>query len=141
MKARLPWTSRADRARWRTARTLDDLGRLTADWLEGGLAHHLGYPDGPDPETAPLVPVLARLNRLGLVTVSSQPGHAPEAGWDGAVYAQRAAVDGWTTDRALLGALIRTARDHDLHIIVHPPGLPVDRGRVPVTCRWDAVTG
>ncbi|MFD8938582.1 DUF6919 domain-containing protein [Streptomyces sp. NPDC059578] len=136
MTIRLPWTPRAHRARWAGTRTLTDLGRLTADWLEGTLRHHPGYPGaGPDPETEPLVPVLARLNRAGLVTSNSQPGHAPETGWDGAVYAQRAAVDGWTADRTLLGVLIRAALDHDLHVVVHPPGPAVDRGRIPVTCR------
>ncbi|MFD4833339.1 DUF6919 domain-containing protein [Streptomyces uncialis] len=138
MTIRLPWTPRAHRAHWAEARTLTDLGRLTADWLEGILRHHPGYPgDGPDPETAPLIPVLARLNCAGLVTSNSQPGSAPETGRDGAVYAQRAAVDGWIADQTLLGALIRAALDHDLHIVVHPPGSRTDYTRIPVTCRND----
>ncbi|MFI5945549.1 DUF6919 domain-containing protein [Streptomyces uncialis] len=135
MKIRLPWTPRAHRARWTEARTLTDLGRFTADWLEGTLRHHPGQPGGPDPENAPLVPVLARLNRLGFVTANSQPGHAPESGWDGATYVQRAAVDGWTTDRALFGALIRAALDHDFHIVLHGPRHRTDHTRIPVTCR------
>jgi hypothetical protein len=135
---RLPWTPRAHRARWAKARTLTDLGGLTADWLEGTLRHHPGYPGaGLDPETAALLPFLARLNRAGLVTANSQPGHSPTAGWDGAVYTQRAAVDGWTTDRTLLRVLIKTALGHDFHIVIHgPTPTPrTDYTRIPVTCR------
>ncbi|MEW1551892.1 DUF6919 domain-containing protein [Streptomyces tsukubensis] len=136
MKIRLPWTPRAHRARWAEARTLTDLGQLTADWLEGTLRHHPGYPGaGPDPETVPLVPVLARLNRAGLVTANSQPGHAPATGWDGAIYTQRAAVDGWTANAVLVAQLTITARDHDLHLVIHQPGRPATRDRIPVTCR------
>ncbi|MFD5557811.1 DUF6919 domain-containing protein [Streptomyces sp. NPDC127068] len=136
MKIRLPWTPRAHRARWAEARTLTDLGRLTADWLEGTLRYHPGCPGaGPDPETAPLVPALARLNRAGLVTANSQPGHSPTVGWDGAVYSQRAAVDGWTTNRALFRLLIKAALEHDFHIVIHGLTPRTDYTRIPVTCR------
>jgi len=55
---------------WSSARTLTDLGELTAQWLEGSLATLAGgaYRGGPDEETGPLVPVLAALNRAGYVT-------------------------------------------------------------------------
>ncbi|WP_332010730.1 DUF6919 domain-containing protein [Streptomyces uncialis] len=142
MKIRLPWTPRVHRPRWAEARSLTDLGRLTAAWLEGEIAHHPGYPGGgPDPETTPLVPVLAHLNRLGFVTANSQPGHAPTVGWDGATYVQRAAVDGWTDDPEIRTALIRLARDRDFHIVIHDPGARTDRMRVPATVRnGDPVT-
>ncbi|MFE2045325.1 DUF6919 domain-containing protein [Streptomyces sp. NPDC059477] len=136
MKIRLPWTSRAPRSRWTKARTLTDLGTLTAAWLEGEIAHHPGYQGGgPDPETTPLVPVLAHLNRLGFVTANSQPGHAPTTGWDGATYVQRAAVDGWTDDPEIRTAFIQLARGHDLHVVLHDPGTRTDRMRIPATLR------
>ncbi|WP_438817714.1 DUF6919 domain-containing protein, partial [Streptomyces clavuligerus] len=137
MKIRLPRTThRTDRARWATARTMTDLGHLTADWLEGTLRHHPAYRGtGPNPRTSPVVPVLARLNRTGLVTANSQPGHSPTRRWNRTVRTQRAAVDGWTTDQALLHALTRTAQAHDLHLILNPPGTTADRGPIPVTCR------
>jgi hypothetical protein len=56
-------------ARWHNARTLADLGELTAQWLEGKQGCTLGYSGGvPDEETGPLVPVLAAANRAGFVT-------------------------------------------------------------------------
>lgn len=74
---------------WAQARTVADLGELTAKWLEGDPEiKHPGYHGAPAAETAPLVPVLAAVNRAGILTITSQPGHAPEAGSDGAVWAQ-----------------------------------------------------
>ncbi|WP_051451056.1 DUF6919 domain-containing protein [Actinospica robiniae] len=67
---------------WQYARTLADLGDLTADWLEGGnsyLPAYLPSQDGkirPADETVSLIPHLARANRNGFVTTSSQPGVA-----------------------------------------------------------------
>lgn len=83
---------------WSTARTLSQVGELTAQWLEGKVTHHSGFGHpatggGPDPETAPLVPALAAINRAGLVTDFSQPGH-PER--DGML--QRAAMCGFCTE-------------------------------------------
>ncbi len=34
--------NRADRKAWRSARTLADLGELTARWIEGDLGEHPG---------------------------------------------------------------------------------------------------
>lgn len=82
---------------WRKARTLADLGDLTALWLEGAIDHHPGYCGAPDDETALLVPVLAAANRAGFVTLGSQPGVAGTVGWDDKVWRQRAAVDGFAT--------------------------------------------
>ncbi|GGZ19658.1 DUF6919 domain-containing protein [Streptomyces nitrosporeus] len=42
MKLRIPWMSRADRRRWRSARTVADLGELMALWLEGEIASRPG---------------------------------------------------------------------------------------------------
>jgi len=86
-----------DAGRWRAARTLADLGELTAQWLEGKIASIPtvvpGY--GPDEETADLIPVLAACNRAGYVTTVSQPGEKPDRGYDGRLWTQRAAVGGF----------------------------------------------
>jgi hypothetical protein len=91
--------SPADHDRWRTARSLADIGSATADWLERRLPSLTGYEPlaGPDDETTDLVPVLATLNRSGFVTTSSQPGR-PDTG-DG--WRQRAAVTGFASARML----------------------------------------
>ncbi|GHH54546.1 DUF6919 domain-containing protein [Streptomyces candidus] len=104
---------------WSAARTLDDLGELTAQWLEGGLAALPGdaYRGGPDEETGLLVPVLAALNRAGIVTLGSQPGLQGPA-FDGRQWCQRAAVD-CLTDAAGAQRLLRTARDAELLHSVH----------------------
>jgi hypothetical protein len=83
---------------WRSATTYADLCELTARWLERDIPEHPGYGEpgaetGPDPETEPLVPTLAALNRAGFLTIGSQPGHEPTVGWDLSVYEQRAAVE------------------------------------------------
>ena len=90
--------STADRQAWEAARTLADLGELTAQWLEGAIASQPAYTPGcgPDPETAPLIPVLACCNRAGYVTNGSQPGEAG-TGYDGAWWEQRAAVEGFAS--------------------------------------------
>jgi hypothetical protein len=63
---------RADRKRWKAARSLADVGELTVAWLRGELAETPGYGGPPDPETVPHVPVLAAVNRTGFVTDNSQ---------------------------------------------------------------------
>jgi hypothetical protein len=93
----------ADRKLWAAARTLADLGELTAQWLEGYIASVPGYCSAPADETASLVPVLAAANRAGFVTDSSQPGESGD-GWE-----QRAAVQGYADDETL-DALTRAAR-------------------------------
>ena len=83
--------NRADRKLWASARTLTDLGDLTARWLEGGIKSVPGYCGAPAEETTELSPVLAACNRAGFVTDSSQPGRTGY-GWS-----QRAAVCGFVT--------------------------------------------
>lgn len=92
-----PQMRRRDAERWYAARTLADLGELTAQWLEGDLASQPGYAAncGPDDETGHLVPVLAAANRAGYLTNSSQPGVPDEIGYDDATWCQRAGVTGF----------------------------------------------
>ncbi|WP_158721404.1 DUF6919 domain-containing protein [Streptomyces sp. NRRL S-241] len=114
--------SRSDRRAWRSARTLADLGRRTADWLEGRLASQPGYMPrcGPDEESAELVPSLVALNRAGFMTTCSQPGLA-EYGYDGAWWTQHAAVEGYLTDRALLQQLLDAAEALGHLVVVDDP--------------------
>jgi hypothetical protein len=90
--------NRAGRRLWASARTLADLGELTAQWLEGAIASVPGYCGPPDEETRELVPVLAAANRAGFVTACSQPGAC------GARWEQRPAVEGFA-DAATLARL------------------------------------
>jgi hypothetical protein len=66
-----------DEALWRSARTLADLGELTARWIEGAIASQPGYFGAADLESDDLVPVLAAVNRAGFRTDTSQPGELP----------------------------------------------------------------
>jgi hypothetical protein len=65
-----------NRRQWRAAKTVADIGKLTAAWLEGRLPSQPGYEAncGPDEDTRELVPVLAALNRAGYATSSYNPG-------------------------------------------------------------------
>ena len=124
----LPWMSRADRRRWKSAKTVADLGELMARWLEGDIASRPGYQPrfGPDEETAHLVPTLAALCRAGYVTTQSQPG-CVGTGADGLWWEQRAAVELVVTDDDLFHRLVDAATDAGMFVRVHD----YSRGRVP----------
>ncbi|HEV2343473.1 MAG TPA: hypothetical protein VGS97_05215 [Actinocrinis sp.] len=107
-----------ERRLWQHAVSLADLGELTARWLEGRIGYHPSY-GAPHPETLPLVPVLAQLNRSGFITISSQPGHDERAGFDGALWAQRPAVEG-ITDTATASRLCAAAVNTGLHVVSAP---------------------
>lgn len=133
----LPWMSRADRRRWRSAATLQDLGILTASWLIGDIASQPGYQPkcGPDEETQHLIPVLAAVNRLGYVTDASQPG-CDGPGYDGQRWLQRAAVSGLVDDPQLRDCLVAAAElvgltivQHDMTPGRHAEGVPVTRSQ------------
>ena len=121
VKIRLPWMSRADRNLWQSARTLADLGQRLAAWLEGDVKSWPGYQPGygPDVETTELIPVLARLNRAGYLTDSSQPGFDATEG--GHHWRQRAAVTGFIDDENLLEDLAAAAIDASLLVLIHRP--------------------
>ncbi|MFJ7497856.1 DUF6919 domain-containing protein [Streptomyces sp. NPDC097727] len=102
--------SHADTRRWESARTLADIGQLTALWLEGQIKSQPGYEPGwgPDTETLPLVPTLAALCRAGYVTTNSQPGESGR-GADGRWYEQKAAAEGFVSDPGLYRRLVTAA--------------------------------
>lgn len=132
MRIRIPWMTRTDRARWRAARSITDLGHLTALWLEGEVTSHPGCATpnyGPDKETAHLVPVLAAANRAGYLTDNSQPGLI-QRGSDGDLWEQRAAVTGWIDpdNQQLVRRITTAARDAGLLVCVDHPG-----SQIPVT--------
>lgn len=116
MKIRLPWMSRLDRNRWKAAQNLGQLGGLMALWLEGHIASWPGYQPnwGPDEETHELIPTLAAANRAGYVTIGSQPGIDPVKGFDGQIWQQRAAVEGFVRNYDLLRALVDAAENAGL---------------------------
>lgn len=106
-----------DREDWLAASSLQDLAEQTARWLEGASTYLPTYgAPGPDPETAPLAFALAAMNRLGLMTDTSQPG-VPLVDGSG----QRAGLMGWCSevvaDRVAAGAL-----GTDLVVMVGAPG-------------------
>ncbi|MEU7158878.1 DUF6919 domain-containing protein [Streptomyces chrestomyceticus] len=115
MTIRLPWMSRADRARWRSARTLADLGRLTADWWVGSVRSLPGRRAGhrPDPALAAHVPVLAAANRAGFLASAAQAGLAT------ARVRQKAAVQGFTADPVLIHYLVGAAEKAGLDVVLH----------------------
>jgi hypothetical protein len=105
-----------DRHLWLTAQTLEDLGNLTAQWLEGTIAYLPAYyGDAPDEETAPLIATLATANRAGFLTTDSQPGQPLEDG-----SGQRAWVHGFGSENTcdkIRAACLGT----DLIVIYTPP--------------------
>lgn len=117
----------ADARRWEKARTVADLGELTAQWLEGSVASQPGYwPNcGPAEETTDLVPVLAGLNRAGYLTDCSQPG------WEGESCRQRAAISGYV-EAPMLGRIRAAVAGTGLILVVHTTTTP-RRERVTVT--------
>jgi hypothetical protein len=121
---------------WRDARSIDELGGAMAGWLEGRIATHPGCSAGPDDETLPLVPVLARLNRRGFVTTMSQPGEEITVS-GGRPWVQRATVEGWISCRnPLLATLIRQARAAGLIVTAYGAGRAVGPRRGLIVSRW-----
>lgn len=105
------------RRAWSTARTLTDLGELTARWLTGQLASRPGYQAGcgPDEETTELLAPLAAANRAGYLTTDSQPGCVEEAAR--ATWRQRAAVQGYIGDPDLLRRIKQAAAREGLLLL------------------------
>lgn len=115
-----------DELSWKTARSLAELGELTARWLEGTEPNHPCCTEGPDEETSPLIAELAALNRAGFVTDFSQPASQLDGG-----SGQRACVCGFCSEdiaRRIAALGLWT----DLLVIAFPPGC--DGGHyIPIT--------
>lgn len=109
-----------DLAAWRSARTLSDLGELNARWLEGDIGQQPGHLGGPADETIPFIPLLAKLNRTGFVTISSQPGY-DGPGHDGARWQQRAGVQGFIGSAEPMRHIRDLAVRAGLEVIAHDP--------------------
>lgn len=108
---------------WKNATSVADLGNAMALWLSGSLRRTPTYCGSTtEEETRHLLPTLIACNRAGFVTVCSQPGQAPERGYDGRMWRQRATVEGWIADEALLGRIRGAARSAGLTMIAHGPG-------------------
>jgi len=118
----------AYREAWRRARTLEDLGELTAAWAEGTVKWMPTDASEPYEETEPLREVLAAINRNGFVTTFSQPGEAIDEEGRG----QRAAVEGWAREgiARCLGSL---ALWTDLLVFAFEPGNYSAGYQVPIT--------
>jgi hypothetical protein len=120
----------SDLAKWNDARTLLDLGELTASWLEGTLLFNptYGTPDdpGPEGETSALVPVLERLNRAGIVTDHSQPGEP------GVEFKQRAHVSAYCDEEAAF-FLELVANNLGLVALLHTPRSRCDSGQIAIS--------
>lgn len=116
--------SRHDRRIWAGARTLVDLGEITAQWLEGHVqSHPNGHYGGPDPETEEIRDALIALNRAGFVTEGSQSGQTPDSADDGEGWRQRAAVYGFAT-AAAFDWVTRAVTEHPDLILVTHDGAP-----------------
>ena len=113
--------NRYNRNLWATARTLADLGELTARWLEGEIAEQPGYCGPSDIEDPALVPLLARLNRAGFMTAGSQIGESGP-GYDGAHYEQRATLEGFAS-REMATLLVLAANMAGLTVVAHDPAV------------------
>ncbi len=113
---------------WAEARTLGDLGELTARWLEGSVKYQPAWEGArPDAETEPLVPVLVATNRGGFVTHFSQPGGSFDLGQG----QERAAVAGFGTEE-MIGRLQDAALGTDLVVLAYPPGGGLNGLQLPI---------
>jgi hypothetical protein len=108
--------SRADAARWKSARTMADLGGLVIAWMLGEITQTPGHCGPPDEETYPLIPSLTILNRGGFVTDNSQLAETADDG-----RAWNTWVSGFAPDEVLerireacdgTGLQVSACRDH-----------------------------
>ena len=93
---RQPGTRRAERALWQGATSVERLGELGAQWLDGTIRTQIGVVGPyttPSPSTWTLLPLLAALNRAGFYTTSAQPGSDHVR--DGVRWSTKAAVEGF----------------------------------------------
>jgi len=108
---------------WKDAQSVADLGTAMADWLGGRGRRWPGYcANNTEDETRHLLPTLIDCNRAGFVTTCSQPGEPPIRGYDGRMWRQRAAVDGWIMTGHLLNRIRNEASPVGVTIITNKPG-------------------
>ncbi len=116
---------------WADARTLDDLGELTARWLEGAVARQPGYggPVDTDEVLAPgMTAILAACNRAGYVTTNSQAGSAR--------YDMTADVHGFTYPGATWPQLLPDR--FDVTVWTEPPPVLDDAEAEAAAIAWQA---
>ncbi|MFG2977740.1 DUF6919 domain-containing protein [Streptomyces sp. NPDC048331] len=118
MKRLLPWMSRSDRARWRSARTLADFGRLSAAWLEGEIRSIPGHRPGRGPaaDLTSHIGVLTAANRAGFCTIAAQVGFSDIS--QRGLRRQKTAVQGFARDPELIRRLVDAAEEAGLDIIL-----------------------
>jgi hypothetical protein len=102
---------------WQQAKSLQDIGELTARWLEGKLSYYPLYGGDIDPEAVPLRRVLAKFNRNGFITEFSQPGEP----MDEEGFAQRACVSGYA-DEAIAKKIACLSLYTELLVFIFEPG-------------------
>ena len=101
---------------WRDAKTLNEIGELTARWIEGSLPFHPCYGDSSDEETETIQSQLINFNRNGFITTFSQPAEA----WDEEGSAQRAAVEGFA-EEVTAKRIAALGLHTDLLVLIYPP--------------------
>jgi hypothetical protein len=116
---------RTEARAWYQARGIGELAALTARWLRGEMLWTPnGHVGGPDPETLPLVDVLAGLNLAGILTETSQPGEL--AVFHGRPWRQRAYVTAFVADPELAQILAAQAAAAGLVVRAYRPRRRVD---------------
>ncbi|WP_406490568.1 hypothetical protein OHB06_00835 [Streptomyces sp. NBC_01604] len=116
---------RAEARAWYQAGTLEELAALTARWLRGQMLWTPnGHVGGPDPETLPLVDVLADLNLAGILTETSQPGEL--AVLHRRPWRQRAYVTVFVAHPEVAQTLAAQAAKAGLVVRAYRPGRSVD---------------
>lgn len=101
---------------WSRAKSLQDLGELTVQWLEGKLKWHFSQFAEPDAETSEISGHLLQINRLGLLTEFSQPAEILNDG-----SGQRACISGFS-DEATAKKLATLNLHTDLLVFIFEPG-------------------
>jgi hypothetical protein len=120
---------------WKDAKSLRECAELTARWLEGTIAYYPGYGGPADDETMPLVPILVRLNRAGILTTFSQPGWGDISSGS----AQRASFDGYTSE-TIAKQIAAIALCRPVIVFAYPPEceggyyIPVSTGEFHPSC-------
>lgn len=105
---------------WSEAKTLDDLGELTARWIEGNLSFSPLYGGDFRAEADYMQDALAYLNRHGFVTDNSQPGRPEIVRQPGTTF--RAFVEGYAT-KEVAEQLETLGLYTDLVVLIFPPGV------------------